>query len=111
MSLIECKECHNDVSSEAKTCPKCGARVKPRSNTWVLLLGIPLVLLLFAAAFGGRSTYTPEQQAKQREKDTYDLCMSDLNDPLKSNGAKLTIIRPVCERMRDEYVRKYGTKP
>jgi ribosomal protein S27AE len=27
MSLIKCKECGNEVSSKAKSCPKCGAQV------------------------------------------------------------------------------------
>lgn len=32
MALIKCKECGNEVSTEAKTCPKCGARVRPSSG-------------------------------------------------------------------------------
>ena len=28
MALLSCHECGNDVSSEAKACPKCGAKVK-----------------------------------------------------------------------------------
>jgi hypothetical protein len=27
MALIKCKECENEVSSKAKSCPKCGAQV------------------------------------------------------------------------------------
>lgn len=27
MSLIKCKECGNEVSSKAETCPKCGVRI------------------------------------------------------------------------------------
>ncbi|MDR1855467.1 MAG: zinc-ribbon domain-containing protein [Azoarcus sp.] len=29
MALIKCPECGNDVSTEAATCPKCGAPIKP----------------------------------------------------------------------------------
>lgn len=28
MALIKCKECGNQISSSAKSCPKCGAKVK-----------------------------------------------------------------------------------
>jgi hypothetical protein len=28
MALINCKECNNEVSTTAKTCPKCGAKVQ-----------------------------------------------------------------------------------
>lgn len=28
MALIKCKECGNDISSQAETCPKCGLRLK-----------------------------------------------------------------------------------
>jgi len=28
MTLVKCKECHNEVSKSAKTCPKCGAKLK-----------------------------------------------------------------------------------
>ena len=31
MALINCKECDNQVSTDAKACPKCGAKV-PESN-------------------------------------------------------------------------------
>lgn len=30
MALIKCKECGNEVSNTAQTCPKCGARVAPK---------------------------------------------------------------------------------
>lgn len=31
MALIKCKECKEEVSSKAKTCPKCGAEVAKKS--------------------------------------------------------------------------------
>lgn len=38
MALIKCKECGNEVSKKAKTCPKCGAPVKQSSSLGVVLL-------------------------------------------------------------------------
>lgn len=43
MALIKCKECGNEVSSEAKTCPKCGAKV-PK--------GMGLLSKIFLGLFG-----------------------------------------------------------
>lgn len=49
MALIRCKECGNEVSSKAETCPKCGARVKRKSLGCASLIG---VLLLFSVIIG-----------------------------------------------------------
>ena len=52
MALIKCRECGNEVSSEANACPKCGARVvvpkvksKTTKRTWFIagLLGLAVV--------------------------------------------------------------------
>lgn len=32
MALVKCKECGNDVSDQAPTCPKCGAPVPPTAS-------------------------------------------------------------------------------
>ena len=44
MALITCQECKHEVSTEAKTCPNCGAKVrppkKPMSSTMKVLLGL-----------------------------------------------------------------------
>lgn len=37
MALIKCKECGGEVSSEAKTCPKCGKRIASRTGCGTLL--------------------------------------------------------------------------
>jgi DNA-directed RNA polymerase subunit RPC12/RpoP len=42
MSLLKCHECSNEVSSEAKACPKCGAKVKKPTS---LIAKIVLALL------------------------------------------------------------------
>ena len=48
MALVECHECGNQISNEAKRCPQCGAtnkhRKKPRILRWILLfIAIALV--------------------------------------------------------------------
>lgn len=43
MALTKCKECGNEVSSKAETCPKCGARVSARPKSFTSLAGIAVV--------------------------------------------------------------------
>lgn len=38
MALVKCKECGSDVSTKAKTCPKCGAKAPKKTSlfTWIV---------------------------------------------------------------------------
>jgi phage terminase large subunit GpA-like protein len=50
MALISCSECNQSVSDKAKTCPHCGAQVKPEAkrkkiNKWVwIALGAAILV-------------------------------------------------------------------
>lgn len=46
MALIKCKECDNDVSTEAAACPKCGAKVPKKSNK-ILTIGRNILVTIF----------------------------------------------------------------
>ena len=39
MALINCKECGAQVSTQAKSCPSCGAKIKKPTSiiTWIFL--------------------------------------------------------------------------
>jgi hypothetical protein len=56
MPLIECSDCHKQISDEAYTCPNCGRPMKDRPG-WtkpIILLGLALLCVfipLFALAF------------------------------------------------------------
>jgi hypothetical protein len=55
MALKKCKECGNEVSSQAKTCPKCGAPV-PKTTALVGCLSVVIVLMVIGGiskAIGG----------------------------------------------------------
>lgn len=108
MALITCKECSSEVSSNANTCPKCGVRVKPASKVWMWVIGVPIVSFAAVVVFGMN---TPGYEAKQRDRQQFAVCMADLNDPLKDQYAKNTIIRPVCERLRNEFRAKHNAEP
>lgn len=53
MALMKCHECGSDVSSEAKTCPKCGVTPKSKSNTLQTIFGVIVVLGAIGYFFGG----------------------------------------------------------
>jgi hypothetical protein len=60
MALTECKECGNQVSTEAETCPKCGARVsrKPLGCGAAVLIVI-VVAVVASSLSSNRSTNAP----------------------------------------------------
>ncbi len=58
MALINCRECQAEVSTSAKACPRCGAKV-PKSKWWLWTL-IGLVILFFAFPY---IAYSPEKRA------------------------------------------------
>ena len=83
MALIACKECNNEVSTEARTCPKCGAKVvepkKPMSTTTKILIGLfGFGVLAMVVSESGRkedrenaekqriAALTPEQKTKEK---------------------------------------------
>lgn len=105
--MIRCAECGASISDTAKACPQCGAKV-PRKAVWPWVVAgiiggfVALVLI-------GNASYDPE---KDRMQTRYELCMKDLNDPLAGDrNSKMTIVRPTCDRFRDEFRAKYGYNP
>ena len=51
MALIACSECKHEVSTTAKACPNCGARVQ-RTKWWPWVLGAPLGFMGFLFVYG-----------------------------------------------------------
>ena len=82
MALITCRECQKQVSTEAKTCPSCGAKViipkpakKPASDKSImkgLLVGFGIIMVLSVIGSFRESQKSPEQlqqEASAREAD------------------------------------------
>ncbi len=68
MALIKCAECGKDVSTEAKKCPSCGAKVKiPKKPTSPFLkyLLIGVVGLTFIGAYMGNQDNRDAQKADE----------------------------------------------
>jgi len=51
MSLINCKECEKEVSSEAKSCPHCGNPISPSSSVTSIVLKVLLILFIVVIGF------------------------------------------------------------
>lgn len=112
MALITCKECRAEVSDTAATCPKCGARVKPKSTAWMWILGLLVgVPIAFVVLGGILLANDPDYPAKVELRRKYELCMKEFNDPLTDQQAKRMIVGPVCLRFRNEFISRYHSEP
>lgn len=62
MSMINCHECKNKISSKAKVCPHCGVKPKPKTSlvTWAVLIIILIV------AGNGVVNYEPPTAAQRQ---------------------------------------------
>lgn len=93
MALKKCKECGNDVSTEAAACPKCGAVIKKKSGFLRFFGGTVLVfitLIAVGALINGvfntkTSTPTPAQRSTEQiaadeklVKERYENCKAKL---------------------------------
>jgi hypothetical protein len=69
MALLKCRECGNEVSSQAKACPKCGAK---KSNSvfagiLVAIIGIPLLYNFVNNVTHKESSIATESSAAQSD--------------------------------------------
>ncbi len=74
MALIKCQECKWDVSTTAKTCPNCGAKVKKPAGILGWMLAILVAIIVLSVILSGESSAptasvpaakTPHQQAME----------------------------------------------
>jgi hypothetical protein len=63
MALKKCKECGNEVSTKAKTCPKCGAPVKSSSSFGCLtIIGVLFLIGFLGSLFSEKDSTTTETE-------------------------------------------------
>lgn len=77
---------------------------------WSVWLLIPLGLVGVLMAIGMSASRDPEYQAMARAREIYELCVSDMKDELRSAGFR-EASRQMCERLREDFRRKYGREP
>lgn len=106
MALIGCAECKKEISTTAKACPNCGAKV-PKSKTWLwIVLAVPVLFL----GFGYIKSQDPEVAARSQARSAIDLCWSEQGKKSLTTGQS-RFIAGACEKMESDYVEKYGRRP
>lgn len=49
MALTKCKECGEEISTKAESCPKCGAKAPKKTSLFTWLILIFIILVIFSA--------------------------------------------------------------
>jgi len=106
MALVPCKECGNEVSTDARACPKCGAK-QPRSKRWLVVL---LVVVAVIFIWGLSISSTPEAKAKARERAAIDLCWEDYKRK-SLDPATQRFVASACEMMENKFRETHGVDP
>ena len=67
MALIECKECKTQISNTTKNCPKCGAKVPPRTALLTWIAGGVVAVMMFSC-IGSMTKSEDARQIAQAKK-------------------------------------------
>ena len=88
MPLIKCHECQKEVSTEAKSCPSCGARVlKPKSTLRKRLLIVLGIVFFFGmlVSHNQKSAISPEEKLANEQSAKRSAVSQRLQDELKNH--------------------------
>jgi endogenous inhibitor of DNA gyrase (YacG/DUF329 family) len=111
VAIINCSECGKDVSDTATNCPHCGARVKKPGMGWFAKLALFVVgAFALVMVLGTCASSDPEIQSMRKDRRVIEACVDDMNDPLRSAQHR-EAARYMCERLRDDFRRKYRREP
>jgi hypothetical protein len=110
MSLIKCNECDNMVSSSAKACPQCGAKI-PKTKLW---LWIPLGFVLILLAIG---ILAPEDKYYKEATNFTSYVKDMMKDPKSFDVVELRVsnLGAICLTYRaknsfNAYLQGYAVK-
>ncbi len=83
MALMQCKECGNEVSNKAESCPKCGVRIAAKPMGCGKLIGVIFLVVVIVNVFSiiffsdqrsdetaavQKASMTPEQKQAQADE-------------------------------------------
>jgi uncharacterized membrane protein YvbJ len=120
MALVKCRECGKDVSTEAKACPSCGAKVAKYKEPKKPLSPIIKYSLIGVVAFVFISTYIQNQSPEhvQAEENHQDIGMAEVVckmafEKSAKNPNSVEWIRPERKFMftNDEKTKALSTQP
>jgi hypothetical protein len=78
MALVNCKECGNEVSKTAKTCPKCGAAVAQSYGCGTLIL-VVFVVMILASLFSSPSGTPTSSSSGPSPSEVKNLVMAKMD--------------------------------
>lgn len=65
MALVKCKECGEQVSTKAKTCPKCGAKAPKKTSIFTWLVLIFIIFIAYTAIQNPTSSVSSKSSKSQ----------------------------------------------
>lgn len=119
MALVDCKECGNQISDKAATCPHCGFAFitaappvaptpgKSSSIWWLWVLAIPASVFLALMVI---AVVDPSTGEKSDARSAIALCWDEQGR--KSNAPGVArFVAGACERMESDFRVRYGVSP
>jgi hypothetical protein len=103
MALIKCKECGQEVSKKAKTCPGCGAPVKAQTSgcAWLFLIGIIFMVVVGGSGvFSGTGSSASSKPATPKTQEQIRLERIERGFSAW-NGSHIALTRLVKDSMND----------
>lgn len=106
MSLIECRECHQQISDTATCCPHCGAKNRDRSpGMFAYLVAVVAALVVGFLMYGFYLNNRPHAKEARAVALRYEACMKIVSAGLTATDASQ------CEKMLDDFQANYGYRP
>lgn len=115
MALVKCWECSKEISDSAANCPHCGAAQhrgevssKPKSGGWwKWAIGLPVGGFALLMVIGAMNSNPEKTQARR----AYETCMAESASADRARSSTSSFVASTCERMRADFVAKYGVTP
>ncbi|HSR65908.1 MAG TPA: hypothetical protein VLM17_09960 [Xanthomonadaceae bacterium] len=118
MALLDCPECKREYSDQAAACVHCGARNpahrKPTPLILKLLLGIVVLFVTFIGLGLVLEMADPTSGQRNDDRSAIEYCESEYarleDDPRMTRGA-LGLAYGACEKLKDDFRRKWNREP
>lgn len=113
MALVKCKECGNEISKKAKSCPQCGAPQKRQtSKLTTLILLIAVLGIMLAVFLPGAPTYDTSG-SKSYKQTSRAISASNANVPWSGDKWPFTVASATLKCDKDAVIlvadgRTYG---
>lgn len=106
MALNRCKECGNEMSSNAVACPKCGWR-PARTRWWIV---VPALAATAFLAFGAFVVNDPAADQRVDDRRRIAQCWADYERKSLDPSEK-RFVASVCEKLERDFVTKHRMQP